>query len=86
MSPAQLSRALAGKKVITLDQLDGLCDVLGLDLIDVVGEADRQSSSRTRIAPLRDGDPVNVDGRADDYALAASDDDDWQARQEAENE
>lgn len=48
MSPAQLSRALTGKKVFTLDQLDAVCAVVGADLIDVVAAADAATRSRPR--------------------------------------
>lgn len=48
MSPSQLSRALTGKKVFTLDQLDAVCAVIGVDLIDVVTAADAVTASRPR--------------------------------------
>lgn len=48
MSPSQLSRALTGKKVFTLDQLDAVCAVIGVDLIDVVATADAATRSRPR--------------------------------------
>lgn len=48
ISPSQLSRALTGKKVFTLDQLDSLCSVIGADLIDVVAAADAATIARPR--------------------------------------
>ncbi|WP_417510640.1 helix-turn-helix domain-containing protein [Microbacterium sp.] len=48
MSPSQLSRALTGKKVFTLDQLDAVCSVVGIDLVDVVSAADAATSDRPR--------------------------------------
>ncbi|WP_162817545.1 helix-turn-helix domain-containing protein [Microbacterium paraoxydans] len=48
ISPSQLSRALTGKKVFTLDQLDAVCIVVGVDLIDVVSSADAATKSRPR--------------------------------------
>ena len=50
ISPSQLSRALTGKKVFTLDQLDAVCDVVGVDLIDVIAAADAATPSRPRPA------------------------------------
>lgn len=46
MSPAQLSRALAGKKVFTLDQLDAVCTTLGADIVAVVSKADAATRAR----------------------------------------
>ena len=48
MSPSQLSRALTGKKVFTLDQLDDVCAVVGVDLVDVVASADVTTRTRPR--------------------------------------
>ncbi|MCK2031230.1 helix-turn-helix domain-containing protein [Microbacterium galbinum] len=48
ISPSQLSRVLTGKKVFTLDQLDAVCSVIGVDLIDVVAAADAATTSRPR--------------------------------------
>lgn len=64
MSASQLSRALSGKKVFTLDQLDAVCSAIGADMIDVVTEADRRSSTRPRAQ--------NVALRHDDYDLVAN--------------
>jgi len=50
ISPSQLSRALAGKKVFTIDQLDAVCSVIGLDLIDVIAAADAATKTRPRPA------------------------------------
>ena len=49
MSPSQLSRALTGKKVFTIDQIDAVCVVLGIDLIDVVSAADKATRSRPHL-------------------------------------
>lgn len=46
MSLAQLSRTLSGKKVFTLDQLDAVCAVIGIDLVDLLTLADRNTRSR----------------------------------------
>lgn len=46
ISPSQLSRALTGKKVFTLDQLDAVCSVIGVDLIEIVSAADAATKSR----------------------------------------
>jgi transcriptional regulator with XRE-family HTH domain len=51
ISPAQLSRVLSGKKVFTLDQLDAVCAVVGVDLIDIVSAAD--AATRARPLPRR---------------------------------
>ncbi|HWU28956.1 MAG TPA: helix-turn-helix transcriptional regulator [Microbacterium sp.] len=56
MSPAQLSRALSGKKVFTIDQLDSVCSVLDVDLIDVITRAD--IASRDRIRPVLAGELI----------------------------
>ncbi|NJI61149.1 helix-turn-helix transcriptional regulator [Microbacterium oxydans] len=48
ISPSQLSRALTGKKVFTLDQLDAVCDVIGVDLIEVIAAADAATKARPR--------------------------------------
>lgn len=48
ISPSQLSRVLAGKKVFTLDQLDAVCSVVGADLIEIVAAADAATKSRPR--------------------------------------
>lgn len=48
ISPSQLSRAIAGKKVFTLDQLDAVCTVIGVDLIDIVAAADAATKTRPR--------------------------------------
>ncbi|GAT73597.1 helix-turn-helix protein [Microbacterium sp. HM58-2] len=50
LSASQLSRALSGKKVFTLDQLDAVCSVLGLDLIAVIAAADAATRTRPRPA------------------------------------
>lgn len=46
MSASQLSRVLNGEKVFTIDQLDGVCTALGLNLVLVLDEADRASRPR----------------------------------------
>ncbi len=56
MSAAQLSRALSGKKVFTIDQLDSVCSVLAVDLIDVISRAD--AASRDRIRPTLAGELI----------------------------
>ena len=48
ISPSQLSRAITGKKVFTLDQLDAVCSVIGVDLIEIVASADAATKSRPR--------------------------------------
>lgn len=52
MSASQLSRALSGQKVFTLDQLDAVCAALDLDLVRIVADADEASRGR--------GTPGNV--------------------------
>jgi len=48
ISPSQLSRALTGKKVFTLDQLDAVCAVIGVDLIEIISAADAATKTRAR--------------------------------------
>lgn len=74
ISPSQFSRVLNGQKSLTLDQLDAICAALGIDVVNVLAEADARSRAERRHV------------RQDGLALAASDDDDWQAREEAEAE
>ena len=49
MSPSQFSRALAGKKVFTLDQLDAVCVELGQPIESVVERASREIHPRLRL-------------------------------------
>ncbi|MEV8269116.1 helix-turn-helix transcriptional regulator [Microbacterium oleivorans] len=49
LSASQLSRCLSGQKVFTLDQLDAVCQALGVSISDIVGHADQLS--RQRIVP-----------------------------------
>lgn len=54
ISAAQLSRALAGKKVFTLDQLDAVCTAVGVDLIEVIAAADKKTrQAPANVTPLR---------------------------------
>lgn len=55
ISAAQLSRALKGKKVFTLDQLDAVCGAIGVDLIDVVAAADAATRTRPARGELIEG-------------------------------
>lgn len=46
---ASFSRLLNAKKPIYLEQLDSICEVLGLEIGWVLDEADRQASGRVRL-------------------------------------
>lgn len=72
ISPSQLSRALTGKKVFTLDQLDAVCSVIGVDLIEIVSAADAATKSRPRpkSGELIHGD-FGVRGTAEDRRAVA---------------
>lgn len=48
MSASQLSRALSGQKVFTLDQLDAVCAAIGVDVVRVIADADAATRARTR--------------------------------------
>ncbi|MDN3309596.1 helix-turn-helix transcriptional regulator [Microbacterium oryzae] len=52
ISASQLSRALAGKKVFTLDQLDSVCTSVGLDIVDVIAAADQSIPERAPRRPI----------------------------------
>lgn len=54
MSASQLSRALAGKKVFTLDQLDAVCWSLGLDTAHVIEQATGEASGPAWVRSLDD--------------------------------
>lgn len=56
LSSSQLSRVLSGKKVFTLDQLDAVCSVIGVDMIEIVAQAD--AATRARPRPRR-GEIIN---------------------------
>ncbi|OIU88642.1 hypothetical protein BFN01_04155 [Microbacterium sp. AR7-10] len=93
ISASQLSRVFNGLKVFTLDQLDAVCAALDLSTAMVIAKADAATADRPlpRIAPLPTIPRIgvigfNVGAHDEDQALAASDDADWQARQEHENE
>ena len=46
ISSSQFSKMLKGTRNIDLDQLDKICYYLGLDMIDVIPEADRETEAR----------------------------------------
>ena len=50
MSTSQLSRALRGMKVFTLDQLDAVCIAIGVDLVEVISDAS-EALGRQQVAP-----------------------------------
>lgn len=81
ISRTQFSGMLNGRKHWDLDQLDRACAVLDLDPASVIEEAHRTRTDRPQLSPRASR---SVAGPR--YALAASDDDNWQSRQEAENE
>lgn len=56
MSASQLSRILSGHKVFTLDQLDAVCNAVGVDIAEVVTTADAAvgaARSAANLVPLR---------------------------------
>lgn len=70
MSASQLSRALSGQKVFTLDQLDAVCAAIGLDLVTTLGDADRATRTARRpdnVVTLR----PNVGGATQNQRLRA---------------
>lgn len=51
ISEAQLSRALRGLKVFTLEQLDAVCTAIEVSITDVIDEADRRTRAiRSEVA------------------------------------
>ncbi len=82
ISRTQFSGMLNGRKHWDLDQLDRACAILGLDPAAVIDEAHRTRSDRSQLGSSL-ATPAVARPR---YALAASDDENWQSRQEAENE
>lgn len=46
ISQSQVSKLLRGVRVINVDQLDALCSVLGLSIVDVVRQAVSSESRR----------------------------------------
>ncbi|KQQ65734.1 helix-turn-helix domain-containing protein [Microbacterium sp. Leaf320] len=72
ISPSQLSRVLTGKKVFTLDQLDAVCAVIGVDLIEIISAADTATKSRPlpKSGELIHG-PFSVGGSTEDMRAVA---------------
>ncbi|KAA9085374.1 helix-turn-helix domain-containing protein [Microbacterium radiodurans] len=68
MSPSQLSRTLAARKVLTIDQLHGLCDYLGLSISEVVTMDDAAGSDLPRIGvrPAEQNDRAVAKQRSSD--------------------
>lgn len=52
VSQSQVSKMLRGKRDITIDQLDWLCDELGLAAAEVLAEADGETNARGISDPL----------------------------------
>jgi len=97
-----LQRTLSGKRAIDVDELFEICDWLEIEAGDIIEAAERVARAGLEYSPAAEGNsglapgtiqwipvtPRNSDVPAsqEDVALAASDDMEWQARQEAENE
>ena len=57
MSRPQMSKVLAGKKQMDVEELDRVCWALGLNAIDVITQADEATPNR-HVEPEWDTDPL----------------------------
>lgn len=74
MSFTQLGRMLSGEKVITLDELGTICEVLGLDVVDTFARASAVVEAREREAMSQDDDTASTSSHGDTVPDRAGDD------------